>query len=749
MIIDVIIPIYNAYEYVIECVNSLYRYTDIKNFHLYLIDDCSPDQRIQEYLNSIDKSLPNLNILYNEENLGFVGTVNKGMKCSKHDVILLNSDTEVTPNWLNKMIKAAYSDTNIATVTALTNSGTICSVPNFCEDNKLPKEYEFLDEYANDIEHHALALYPEAPTGVGFCMYIKRSVIDEIGYFDEEHFGKGYGEENDFCCRCIEHGYKNIIDDTTFIYHKGSASFSGKKAEYSANNSIILGELYPYYFNDVARFIEANPLLPVQEMVKLQIILKKRKKNILYLLHNDFIEGRNHPYGGTEIHVRDLIEGMKEEHNAFVLTPHENFLYLDIFAGDYINTMRFELKNAIQMCETHNHEYQNIMSAVLNYFNIQLLHIHHFKGHTFDSVYLAKEMNIPVFYTIHDYSCLCPRINLLYDGDVYCRFLRSEETCNSCIHKGFGYRFLAKTWREHYAHLLDEFDQIFYPDASVLENIVSFYKDFNLPLNYERMKCIPHGKFSKMQDFIHIQSQNKRFKICIFGGVSKHKGSKYLRQLIEQNTGFEWYILGNVYDLDIESSDNVHIHGAYEQNEILDLLQVIHPDIALNLSICPETFSYVLSEAFIAGIPVIGTNLGAFGNRIKNDENGWKVSYPIDLDEIQSLLEELSANPEKLKAVKQQKKEIIYVEDMVESYKHVYYEYQCNILYDHTVEQNRLISNAMLQEQKEEIEIENYVPKESYQELLQHIEEIHNSTSWKILKWINHHVDKIKGLFKS
>ena len=56
-------------------------------------------------------------------------------------------------------------------------------------------------------------------------MYIKRSVLEGVGYFDEKAFGKGYGEENDFCFRCFDVGYRHLLCDNTYIYHKESQSF--------------------------------------------------------------------------------------------------------------------------------------------------------------------------------------------------------------------------------------------------------------------------------------------------------------------------------------------------------------------------------------------------------------------------------------------------------------------------------------------------------------------------------------------
>ena len=138
--IDIIVPIYNAYKYTEECLKSLIKNTDLKAHRLLLINDKSPDERILPMLQKYAKENSNKNIvvLENEENSGFVKTVNNGMKYSQNDVILLNSDTEVTENWLEKIMECAYSNEYIATVTPFTNNGTIFSIPNFGVDNNLP-----------------------------------------------------------------------------------------------------------------------------------------------------------------------------------------------------------------------------------------------------------------------------------------------------------------------------------------------------------------------------------------------------------------------------------------------------------------------------------------------------------------------------------------------------------------------------------------------------------------------------------
>ena len=200
--LDIIIPIYNAYDFIKKCIETIIENTNLKEHNLVLINDKSPDKKIMPLLNDVKEKNRELNIivLENEENSGFVKTVNRGMSYSDNDVILLNSDTEVTKNWIEKLSEVAYSRENVASVTPLSNNATLASIPNFLEENNLPS-FISLEEYADEIEKCSFNDFPEISTAHGFCMYIRRNAINEVGLFDDDTFEKGYGEENDFSYR--------------------------------------------------------------------------------------------------------------------------------------------------------------------------------------------------------------------------------------------------------------------------------------------------------------------------------------------------------------------------------------------------------------------------------------------------------------------------------------------------------------------------------------------------------------------
>lgn len=261
--IDIIIPVYNAAALLRRCLDALDRCTSPSDARVWAIDDASPDPAIQPLLHDWQARSPLApRLLRNDSNLGFVGTVNRGVRESRHDVLLLNADTEVTPGWLPRM-RAALSDPRVATVTPFSNNAEICSWPAFCQSQPVPADAERVAA--------AFASHPpewvDLPTAVGFCMLIRRATLDAIGDFDQATFGRGYGEENDFCLRAAGHGWRNVIATDAYVVHAGGGSFAPLGLKPGGDNLRRLLARYPGYNAQVATFIAADPLAPIRARV--------------------------------------------------------------------------------------------------------------------------------------------------------------------------------------------------------------------------------------------------------------------------------------------------------------------------------------------------------------------------------------------------------------------------------------------------------------------------------------------------
>jgi len=240
--VDVVVPVYNALPDVKECLRSVLRTAGGHRCHLIVVNDGS-DEDTTKWLRKFCDS-HGIHLIEHAENHGYTRSVNDGMRASTSEyVVTLNSDTIVTPGWLNGLLRAMHSCPDIGMVGPLSNAASWQNVPDLLgEDgtfaiNKLPKKFT-PDDMSRLVATVSTRRYPVTPFLNGFCYMTKREVIRAIGYLDEENFPMGYGEENDYCIRASEAGFKLTIADDTYVFHSKSKSFGhSRRKELSQHGS--------------------------------------------------------------------------------------------------------------------------------------------------------------------------------------------------------------------------------------------------------------------------------------------------------------------------------------------------------------------------------------------------------------------------------------------------------------------------------------------------------------------------------
>lgn len=736
--VDIIVPVYNALEYTSDCINSVIKNTNLNENNLILINDKSPDDKIILMLKKYKEQNAALNIivLENDKNIGFVKTVNKGMQYSNNDVILLNSDTEVTKNWLEKMYKCAYSNSYIATVTPLTNNGTIASVPNFGIDNDLPSNMN-LTQYAEMIEKISKNIYPQLTTGNGFCMFIKRDVINEIGLFDDSTFEKGYGEENDFCYRALDYGYINVLCDDTFIYHKGTQSF--KKENLTASRASLIEEhmklltkKHPIYVRKTDAFIGKNPLSDIQQNINLNIILYNKKK-ILYLI-NEWEENMEMT-GGTSLHLKDIIAS-NLEHNiaSFVLAPDKNDLSrFNLYL--YVNGYNKKIANYITDINDYgqikytNDSYKQMLINIFKSFNIDILHVQHFLFQTFDAIDVAKDFNVYSIITLHDLYMICPSINMVY-RDRFCKY-DNQKNCLKCLNKRFGINSnIIQNWQTTSLNILKKFDKILVPSENTKKMFEEVYKNLNIEVVEHGVKVINvNFENNKYRD-----KNDKKFNIAFVGAMAIHKGINILKSMVNENksNNIVIHLFGKSSDKFLSHNRNNFInHGEYKRGELPQLLVDNNIDLVCILTTWPETYSYTLTETYMAQIPVLTFDIGAIGDRVQADDLGWAINFNTNTKEILEKIKYICNNKSEYVAKKNNFKRYEYktIEEMQKYYKKLYKDSnQLN-------ENNRYIDGfKFINYKKISIEKEYEIYRALYGHVIYKYEKIRNSKLWKIAK---------------
>lgn len=231
--IDIIICIRDAYADVKRCLESVLKYTS-EPYSIILVDDGSQEQTHSYLYEMSMKYTDKIHLIRNDGKHGYAIAANIGMKYSTAEhFVLLNSDTIVTNGWLDRMNDCMQSDTEIGIVGPVSNTASWQSVPRLQEKgdwchNDLPYNVT-VDEMGKLIAQYSGNSYLNVPLLNGFCMMISKRVIDNIGYFDEENFGRGFGEEDDFNLRALKAGYKLAIADNVYVYHAQSKSYSDQK----------------------------------------------------------------------------------------------------------------------------------------------------------------------------------------------------------------------------------------------------------------------------------------------------------------------------------------------------------------------------------------------------------------------------------------------------------------------------------------------------------------------------------------
>lgn len=264
--VDIIIPVYKGFEETRRCVESVLAAPQRAPTRVVAVDDATPERAIAAYLEGLS-SQGRITLLVNEANVGFVASVNRGMALDRsRDVILLNSDTEVANDWVDRMRECAYREGRVATVTPFSNNATICSYPFHGWQGGLPGSLGLtaLDRLFATVNRHRAI---DIPTAVGFCMFIRRDSLEALGLFDAQRFGRGYGEENDFSMRAAKAGWRNVLAGDVFVFHEGCVSFAGERAQLTEAATRALLEVHPDYTEKVMDFVRADPTTPLRAAV--------------------------------------------------------------------------------------------------------------------------------------------------------------------------------------------------------------------------------------------------------------------------------------------------------------------------------------------------------------------------------------------------------------------------------------------------------------------------------------------------
>lgn len=613
--IDIIIPIYNGYEFLDKLFESLVKNTSLP-YRLIIGNDKSPDKRVKDFIIDFIQKNPNIDIIFidNNENLGFLKTVNLLSSYAENHLVILNTDTEVPKYWLERLMYPIFSNKNIASTTPFTNSGTICSFPEYLVDNSTLyrdlqlSQIDSLFAYL-DVDKQMISV----PTGVGFCMGMNFDVIQKIGMFDEI-YGKGYGEENDWCQRAIQAGFENVHIPNLFVYHKHGGSFlSEDKKRYIEEHYRILLNKFPTYDQQVQKTIKENKFDTLRRFMKVLIDFNYTKnKNIVFIDHD--LGG-----GANAYRKQKISEYLKEGNNIVSFTYNINIdeYHIEFITSNYNEKFKIDSESDF----FNSLEFLKLDLIFLN----GLVSFPDVIGMISKVISFKKKENVQMIFPIHDYFCISPNYTLLGENGKYAGvpvdlakhalFLQNSTQ----EFKLFCEETDAMLWHSSWENLLNECNKILCFSHSSEDIILTAYPKLQNQLVY-----IPHDISGKYDNIYDDKLEKSKKIIGILGNINLAKGSGVVKELvsyIENNhLDIKIVLIGNI-DCSIKSSIFSKT-GSYKGDELPYIIKEHGITEFLIPSIWPETFSYTTDEIMQLGYPLSVFDLGAPAERVRNYSKG-------------------------------------------------------------------------------------------------------------------------------
>jgi GT2 family glycosyltransferase/glycosyltransferase involved in cell wall biosynthesis len=607
---DVIIPVYRGREHALACINAVLATLD-SSARLVVVDDASDDRQLAAALDAL-AAAGRLTLLRNPENQGFVASVNRAMALhAAHDVVLLNSDTLVFDDWLTRLRAAAYSAAAVGTVTPLSNSGSIASYPHALGAAMAAEDGAALHALAAST-HSGMRV--AIPVGVGFCLYVRRDCLLDVGAFDAAVFGMGYGEETDFCLRARRRGWSHQLAADVYVYHAGGASFGARRAALLDRSQRLINLRHPRYDAFIASFLVADPLQPLRRQLDERRLMIFDGRFVL-LVTLALV-------GGVDRFVAERCRELRTQGlHPLVLRPAA--------AGD---TGRCELWTDALALPNLRYDIPGelaALSALLGRLRLEAIEIQHFLHLDARVIDAVRALPLPYDVFVHDYAWICPRVTLIDGTGRYCGE-PAVTVCHACVRRhgsNLGERISAAALRERSASWLRGARRVICPSADAAARLRRHFPGLDVRVQPHAAPVVPVPLPARTP-------RAKTFRVALIGAIGEHKGYRLLLQCArdarERRLPLEFVVIGySENDAPLLKTGKVFITGRYTEAEAPHLLRRERPDIAWLASVWPETWCYTLDYALQAGLPVAAFDLGAVAERVRSSATG--VLMPIGL----------------------------------------------------------------------------------------------------------------------
>ncbi|MCC1494820.1 glycosyltransferase [Cognatishimia sp. F0-27] len=650
--ITILLPVYNAYDLLQECLDRVAAHTDLP-WRLIVIEDGSPDPRIKPFLKErlavMAAEGHDVTLLENPENLGFIRSVNRGFQATRNrvdgpmlegprplapmeetpegPVVLLNSDAFVPEGWASRLIRPFLMYDDVATVTPMSNDAEIFTAPVICARTLLtPGQGDAIDRTAQTFRPDGLVSL--APTGVGFCMAMGREWLAQVPRLDTA-FGRGYGEEVDWCQKVARKGGKHLGLPGLFVEHRGGESFgSDEKLALVAKNNEIVARRYPGYDQSVQDFIAADPMVTARLALGMAWAgsLDPDRAVPVYLAHT--------MGGGADHWLEHRIAADLEDGLPSVI----------LRVG---GPSRWRLELVTPMGRSHG---QSDHGDIIR----QLLAVLPKRRVVYScGVGDSDPVSLPAMLTalmqegdeaeilFHDFFPLSPAYTLLESDGVYHGAPipgQTDDPAHTILTRDGDTVDLA-TWQAAWHGFAAQARLITFSAASA-RDVGAVWPDLA-----DRIVIRPHTLRHAVPR-LPAPGADAPPVLTVLGNIGLQKGAAVLQalaaKLADRPDGPRLVLIGNI-DPAYALPASVTVHGSYAVENLPALAARYGVTHWLIPSIWPETFCYTAHETLATGLPVLAFDIGAQGEAVTRAPNGHQMPFDPGADLAQTILTQVDA----------------------------------------------------------------------------------------------------------
>jgi|CXWL01.1.fsa_nt_gi GT2 family glycosyltransferase len=577
--VDIIVPVYSGRSETLACLDAIKASNNSAPHRVVVVDDCSTDENLRNALRERAQR-KEIILISRPINAGFAGAVNTVLTLDNtRDVILLNADTLVFGNWLDRMRAVAYQSDDIGTVTPLSNHGELVSYPLPMRNNSVfnAKHAELIDQLFNLIGPKEAI---NVPVGVGFCLYIKRKALIEVGPLDEGTFGRGYGEDTDFCLRIQTHGLLNVCAANTYVVHWGSRSFGDEKQYLVAQNLHRLHARYPHHSGEYDQFLADDTLNNLRRNVQRHWLAKVGPQ-----------------YNGTlQMGTPESEEGI-----TFTLKPIKN--RYDRWQVILIITGITGLDTIDYAWPTQSLELREDLLAA-GFKNLELKTFGEWPADIIDHL---TDGFIPYHVTLEDYSGYCPRKYRLIRKAIVCDDPLDTSECANCLAElgPLVYNYTGITsWQERTQHILSKANKI-----SVINDEIHNAYIRRFPILNKRIKK-NETPFKSPPIFSFPIELKAPLHIAVLSARSLDEGYLQLieqaNKVLEQQLAVVFIVFGaTMNDANLQQLSNIYLVGIVPKTQIQDALRLHNCCAIGNFSPCIHNRIQVVKAAQHFNLPLV------------------------------------------------------------------------------------------------------------------------------------------------